>query len=311
MKQNLQLLFLLLLVHTSCNSQHLASKRINWTVCAEPNNNYEYNIALSVNDRIYTLGGNKSGTFEVYDLKAEKWASLVQLSSPRFFGGGTTILNSIYFVGGIDVTGKNYATVEKYNIDKDKWSICRSLSAPTSRLAVVSCAGKIYAIGGLKGPDDRNSINSNTLEEYDAETDLWIFRKNMPTPRHGHSAIAVNNKILVIGGYTYSGNYMVPTGIVEEYNPATDEWTKKADMPTARGFLGVVAIDKFIYAIAGRVRLEKGPVEQYDYIKNVWIKLESLPLQRNRFGITAIKNNVYIVGGEDHPKSFIIGKLCD
>jgi hypothetical protein len=81
----------------------------------------------------------------------------------------------------------------------------------------------------------------------------------MPTPRSGLSvATALNGRIYSIGGY--SDDAFDPFGgllgryhaTVEEYDPAKDAWTRRADMPTARTGLGAVAaIDGLIYAIGG------------------------------------------------------------
>ena len=39
--------------------------------------------------------------------------------------------------------------------------------------------------------------------------------------------------------------------VVEVYDPATDSWSSKIPMPTSRGRLALVVIDKTIYAIGG------------------------------------------------------------
>ena len=41
----------------------------------------------------------------------------------------------------------------------------------------------------------------------------------------------------------------IPT--IEEYDPMTDTWTKKADMPTARFAPATSAVNGFIYVIGG------------------------------------------------------------
>ena len=72
----------------------------------------------------------------------------------------------------------------------------------------------------------------------------------MPTPRMGIHANAVDDRIYVIGGdQIIAGS--VPSGLVEVYDPSTDTWTRKADMPTARGFFGTAVVDGKIYAIGG------------------------------------------------------------
>jgi hypothetical protein len=40
---------------------------------------------------------------------------------------------------------------------------------------------------------------------------------------------------------------------VEEYNPVTDTWKKKAKMPTARAWLSTSVVNGKIYAIGGSV----------------------------------------------------------
>ncbi|MBI1925874.1 hypothetical protein HYR99_16690 [Candidatus Poribacteria bacterium] len=54
---------------------------------------------------------------------------------------------------------------------------------------------------------------------------------------------------------------------MEEYDPATDTWTKKSDMPTARGSVSTSAVNGKIYTIGGD-NVHDGPpfstVEEYD-----------------------------------------------
>lgn len=60
-------------------------------------------------------------------------------------------------------------------------------------------------------------------------------------------AAAVNGKIYAIGGYAESGR----EDVVEEYDPATNTWTTKTAMPTARDGLAAMTINNKIYAIGG------------------------------------------------------------
>ena len=66
-----------------------------------------------------------------------------------------------------------------------------------------------------------------------AAEDTWVQKTNIPTARYDFSTSVVNGKIYAIGGgtsfYTKSG-----LKIVEEYDPVTDTWTRKKDMPTGR-----------------------------------------------------------------------------
>ena len=71
----------------------------------------------------------------------------------------------------------------------------------------------------------------------------------MPTPRAGFSTGVVDGKIYAIGGTLDSD--LVGLSGVEEYNPATDTWTKKADMPTPRSSFSTSVVDRRVYVIGG------------------------------------------------------------
>jgi len=74
---------------------------------------------------------------------------------------------------------------------------------------------------------------------------------------------AVNGLIYVIGGFG------MPS-IVEVYDPATDTWARKADMPTNRGYHSASVVNGVIYIIGGSTDpssgtpLPEGVVEAYD-----------------------------------------------
>ena len=69
----------------------------------------------------------------------------------------------------------------------------------------------------------------------------------MPTARLGASAVTINGKIYIISGT----DRWPALKTLDEYDPATDTWTKMADIPTARAAFGADAIDGKIYAIGG------------------------------------------------------------
>ena len=291
----------------SCQGQNKNEKPVHsleWTEGPTPEYKYRYHISVSYDDKIFVVGGDNDGAFEYYNPSTDTWTSLPNLPTPRLFIGGTTHKDKLYVIGGMDNDSFLYSNqVEKYDFSTRSWISCQSLTTSRSRLAVVSLQEKIYAIGGLEGKNDQEYKNSSALEVYDPVSDTWTRKTDMPTPRHGHSATVINEKIYVVGGYTENG----PSGIVEVYDPNTNRWTQKADMPTPRGFFGLISNGPFAYAIAGRVRQEVGPVERYNTATDQWTQLTPVPFWRNRFGITRCQDKIYIIGGENNPGSMLIG----
>lgn len=82
--------------------------------------------------------------------------------------------------------------------------------------------------------------------------------------------------------------------------PGAITWETKTPMPTARSFLGIVAIDECIYAIGGRDgNGTLATVEVYDTTTNGWTSGASMPGPRREFGIGAVQGKLYVVGGYD------------
>jgi hypothetical protein len=69
-----------------------------------------------------------------------------------------------------------------------------------------------------------------------AVENTWTRKADMPTARCTFSTGVVNERIYAVGGAKGRTDPLrsVPLQTVEEYQPATDTWTRKADMPTPR-----------------------------------------------------------------------------
>lgn len=113
-------------------------------------------------------------------------------------------------------------------------------------------------------------------------------KTDVPTPRFGLCVSVVNGKIYAIGGFS-----SLP--IVEEYDPATDTWTRKANMPFGKHWFATCVLDGKIYAIGG-----SGPVstvEEYDTAADTWVKKANMPTRRSLLATSAVNGKIYAIGG--------------
>lgn len=161
--------------------------------------------------------------------------------------------------------------------------------------------GKIYIIGGssVYGNGELSSVY-----EYDPATDTWTKKSNMPTARQMLSTNVVNGKIYAIGGGKspladgYDGTESYST--VEEYDPATDTWTKKSDMPTARWTHSASVVDNKIYIFGGSPSYPFTTInalEVYHPATDTWTQKGTIPRPISDCFTAVIAGKIYAIGG--------------
>ena len=113
----------------------------------------------------------------------------------------------------------------------------------------------------------------------------------MPTSRGGLSSVWVNNKLYAIGGY--DGKNFLTT--VEIYDPTTNSWTAGPALNYPRERFVAGAINKKIYAVAGRGPSNMDIVESLDPSSSSpsWQILDSrINTNRSSFGGVTYGNRV-------------------
>ena len=107
----------------------------------------------------------------------------------------------------------------------------------------------------------------------------------MPTPRFGSSIAEVDGKLFVIGG-SQSDDRLAT---VEVYDPATDSWTPRAEMPTARKNTAAAVVNGIIYVFGGTQIKCSGSItttEAYDPETDTWTTKQDMPTAR--IGLAAV-----------------------
>ncbi|MDD9976099.1 MAG: sigma-70 family RNA polymerase sigma factor, partial [Candidatus Poribacteria bacterium] len=185
---------------------------------------------------------------------------------------------------------------------------------PTARFQFGTCVvdGKVFAIGGEVDKFGDTSIA--TVEMYDPKTDTWERKADMPTARAGMSTLVVDGKIYAIGGgqgkkhrlrrgWGHSGK-LLPT--IEMYDPVTDTWTQKADMPVPRSSNSTCIMDGKIYIIGGvaanRKQWRLDNVDIYDPATDTWTQAKSMNHARGGASVSVVNGKIYVMGGVGWPQ---------
>ena len=276
--------------------------------------------------KLYVFGGlapawTPKGMVYEYDPANETWTKKKNMPLLSHHVALAEINGKIYVLGGFTKPEKGPTAwvpinnAWEYDPANDSWKALAPL--PTKRGSPVAAVvgGKIYVIGGASThPGSKEtSIHParphravDTNEAYDPATNTWETRSTMPTARN-HAAIGVvGNKIYVLGGRLGAGfiTRASNTDIVEEYDPATDQWgSLKAPMPTARSATAWGTHRDRIYVAGGESRTSTmsatfRKVEAYEPRTNTWHTLPPMEFARHGLAGDVVGNRLHLVSGD-------------
>lgn len=245
----------------------------------------------------------------------EDWELISKIPTEREDFSTAVVNGKIYLIGGTLFENRGgpfgMSLVEIYDPENDSWG--KGADMPTARAKPTTAVidGRIYVMGGYAGIDSHgeNFKILKAVEVYDPQTDTWKKKQDMSIRRILFGAGVVGGKIYAVGGYVHpldtepGGSRRV--NLVEAYDPATDTWVERANMPTKRAALSVEVVNDRIYAIGGRgwpqVGNRGGPfitvIEEYDPKTNQWRKEKEMPDVRLSFSTVVVNNAIYLIGG--------------
>jgi N-acetylneuraminic acid mutarotase len=124
----------------------------------------------------------------------------------------------------------------------------------------------------------------------------------------------VNDKIYAIGGFSStSGSVARLLATVEEYDPATDAWTTKAEMPGKRSNPSSAVVDGKIYVMGGwpAPGSASASVLVYDPLTDSWAERASLPAPRSVAATSVVAGRIYLFGGLDDTKATAVSTVFE
>ena len=203
--------------------------------------------------------------------------------------------------------------------DPGVWRTAAPSLIKRTEVAAAMIGGKIYVVGGFEEPSLGNVLNfaiTPAVEEYDPATDRWTAKAPMPVGLHHVGIGVVGGRLFIIGGYKQSGlSVWGPVASVYIYDPATDAWSERAPMPTARGALSVTVHEGKLYAIGGyEGRANSAAVEVYDPVRNSWSPRAALPTPRDHLGTATAAGKLYAIGGRlkgDYHRNLSVTEVYD
>jgi N-acetylneuraminic acid mutarotase len=182
------------------------------------------------------------------------------------------------------------------------WEAKAPMLTARSSLQGAALNGLLYAIGGNNGHD------TPIVEAYNPATNAWSTVASLnqtnyggDTGRYAGSAVAVNGKVYMMGGWTNSPP--LPSNTLSIYDPNTNAWSAGPTIPGS-GYTAcseAAVIGSKIYLL-NACNGYSGYVQQlsiFDTVANSWSTGPNAPRNHNAGLGAALNGKFYVTGGTD------------
>lgn len=220
--------------------------------------------------------------------------------------------NSLTAIGEqlILVGGRGVKPVEGYDIPAKKWIKYVDTPLEMHHFQAVAYQGELWVLGAFTGGYPHETPIPN-IYIFNPEKNEWRKGPEIPEDRRrgAAGAFVYKDKIYVVCGIQ-DGHWDGHVGWLDEYDPATDKWTKLADAPHVRDHVHAAIVGDKVYIAGGRrstarigqvLNLLEPAVDVYDFNTASWTTLpeaQNLPTLRAGASSVSLGDKVLIIGGE-------------
>lgn len=174
-------------------------------------------VSLVIDGRVHSIGGRSLAgeanasrddhadvaTHWVWDVSTGVWDKAAPASVARNSAAGAVIDGLLYVAGGREEFALTGLT-EVYDPTEDRWRRVASMPQGQAGLAAAAVGGRLYAFGGEAVFTDNDRVFAEVWV-YESDADRWTALPPLPTPRHGLGAVALGDRIHVLGGARQPG----------------------------------------------------------------------------------------------------------
>ena len=220
-----------------------------------------------------------------------------------------TLNNKIYVIGGFGNSGATLKDVWQYDIATDTW-LQKNDFAGAERYAAIAFVVDGNAYVGTGGNDNGYL---DDLWRYNESSDTWTTRTGLPAGSAQHEnqrreswSFVVGNKAYLGGGdgFVFGPNSTTNIAFYDiwEYNPITNTWTQKSDMPDfiGRDFSIAGAINNKGYVGLGcnvDQNINRQSFWEYDPTNDTWTSKHDFPSQFTTDANAFVLNSQLFVAG--------------
>jgi N-acetylneuraminic acid mutarotase len=265
--------------------------------------------AGTIKNVIYVVGGDAGGAnthalsnVDAYDVATNTWSRRQPLPGGRSRMNGASVIDGkLYLTGGFrhaaGVGGDHYVLSETLFVYDPETNIWVRKSA----MPVAGLGGAQGVIGGFLYVYLGGSTDGQTrFLRYNPATNAWAKRTS-PASNPGEGVVGgvINGKFYLAGGTFGGGPGSLATAALIVYNPATNSWTTKASMLTARRNHAGAVINEKLYVAGGNDNSDGTlkTAEVYDPVTNRWTSIASMPTEQGGAASTVASGKLFVIGG--------------
>ncbi|ESO98335.1 hypothetical protein LOTGIDRAFT_114310 [Lottia gigantea] len=152
---------------------------------------------------------------------------------------------------------------------------CVDLITEAKDYHIVVCKQPLLQNTRTQVRSERRSLimcHGHSVETYTFKTKKLGYLKESPVPLYNPAVVVVDNFMYVCGGkYDNNENNEIATARCFRYDPRFDSWYETAPMNESRKDFVMVAMDGYLYSIAGQdENMVMCTVERYNIVTNDW-----------------------------------------
>ncbi|XP_077292235.1 kelch-like protein 25 [Arctopsyche grandis] len=184
--------------------------------------------------------------------------------------------------------------IKAYNLRTKSWTVYHKMDIRSTDFSTAMFKNNVFVFGGWNFVDRSH----NRVYSFDLLTGALKNLAPMKVKRSLSTAVVVNGRIFVIGGYNQEN--ILDT--VEEYDYVKNSWIKVASMKRKRHCHASVVYKEDIYVFGGENEDEYlNSVEVFNTKKNQWKILRPMKWKRSSFAAVVVEDYIYCIGGNDSP----------
>jgi hypothetical protein len=209
-----------------------------------------------------------------------------------------TLGRRVYVFGGQTAHGRSVRTMSSYSPGAARHAAEPELPRRLDHTASAVRDGRLYVTGGYTDGNPKAG-----LWRYSPNARRWTQLPSMRTPRAGHGAAIIGQRLYVVGGgpRTFPDESVAPHRMLEIYDFAKRHWYAGPDMPTGRHHVAATAHEGKLYVIGGRTPgdFSVDTVERYDPARQRWERLPGVPLGVGDAKAVSVGDRIVLTGGDE------------